>query len=161
MRIRLRIIIIVLVVVNECVRACCWRWDTFARRATIAFRKLVVCGGRRCTCSLIFRDADARFTTVLTMACIGPIRGKLCARIQEKLCQWGQTVIHTKKKSYLCSKYGDAQQYSVFNTQVSTKLFVFFSFHIKNLKIIKIQLYKNLNIKLEFHWRFTYVRSCA
>lgn len=76
---------------------------------------MVFCGGR-CTCSL-FRDADVRLTTVLTMACIGP-KGRLCARIQEKLCQWGQT-IHSKKKSYLCSKYGNFQRNSVFETQVS------------------------------------------
>lgn len=50
-------------------------------------------------------DADARLTAVLTMACIGR-RGRLCAaRIQEKLCQWGQTT-QNRKKSYLCSKYG-------------------------------------------------------
>lgn len=103
-----------------------------------------VCGGRRCTSIRFSVNADARVNrTVLTMACIGP-RGRLCARIQEKLCQWGQqTTTHAKKKSYLCSKYVEFQRNRIFETQVSR------SFD------------RNLKSYEKFYWLLPWVRSCA
>jgi decaprenyl-diphosphate synthase subunit 1 len=53
----------------------------------------------------LFAIGDYRLTTVLTMASIGS--GRLCARVQEKLCQWGQsTQFRREASSCVRTKFG-------------------------------------------------------
>lgn len=45
-----------------------------------------------------------RAKAVLTMACFGS--GRLCARVQSKLCQWGQSQVRRNKATYVSDKFG-------------------------------------------------------
>lgn len=51
-----------------------------------------------------FFVADCRLTTVLTMASVGSSR--ICARVQDKLCQWGQYTFIRRKSACVRSRIG-------------------------------------------------------